>query len=224
MDEPGTIEKVKVREVTGVFPSDEAIISAVDDLLLAGFERADIDVVADGPQSNKGIDASAIPAVELADVPDAPRQEFVAPEDTVAIYALCVAIIGCFGATIGALVGIASRGTTAFIVLARGTIAFVIYCVVVGAILGCGLGVVFARLMGWRWIQAPNKLASSDGLVLWVRVRRPDHEQKALRILKLRGAEAVRVHEIERSKRMDDLPLRALRPDPWLGNERLGAP
>jgi hypothetical protein len=67
-------------------------------------------------------------------------------------------------------------------------------------------------------------LASSDGLVLWVRVRRPDHEQKALRILKLRGAEAVRVHEIERSKRADDLPLSALRPDPWLGNERLGAP
>lgn len=214
MDEPGTIEKVKVREVTGVFPSREAIISAVDDLLLAGFERADIDVVADGPQSNKGIDASAIPAVDLADVPDAPRQEFVAPEDTAAIYALCVAVTGCFGATIGALVGIASRGTTAFIV----------YCAVGGAILGCGLGVAIARLMGWRWIRAPNKLGSSDGLVLWVRVRGPDHEQKALRILNLRGAEAVRVHEIERSKRVDDLPLSALRPDPWLSNERLGAP
>jgi hypothetical protein len=224
MDEPGTIEKVKVREVTGVFPSCEAIISAVDDLLLAGFERADIDVVADGPQSNKGIDASATLAVELADVPDAPRQEFVAPEDTAAIYALCVAVTGCFGTIMGALSGIASRGTTAFIFSARGTTALVIYCAVVGAIIGCGLGIVIARLMGWRWIQAPNKLASSDGLVLWVRVRGPDHEQKALRILKLRGAEAVRVHEIERSKRVDGLPLSALRPDPWLSNERLGAP
>jgi hypothetical protein len=224
MDEPGTIEKVKVREVTGVFPSREAIIAAVDDLLLDGFERPDIDVVAEGPQPNKGIDPSTVPAVELADIPEAPRQGFVALEDTAAIYALCVAVTGCFGTIIGALVGIASRGTTAFIFSARGTTAFVIYCAVVGAIIGCGLGVVIARLMGWRWIQTPNKLTNFDGLVLWVRVRTPDHEQKALRILKLHGAEALRVHEIERSKRVDDLPLSALRPDPWLGNERLGAP
>jgi hypothetical protein len=224
MDEPDTIEKVKVREVTGVFPSREAVIAAVDDLLREGFERADIDVVAEGPQPTKGISPSSVPAVELTDIPEAPRQEFVAPEDTAAFYALCIAIIGCFGTITGALLGIASRGTTAFIVSATGTTAFVIYCAIVGAIMGCGLGIVIARLIGWRWVQTPNRLASSDCLVLWVRVRTPDHEQKALRILKLRGAGGVRVHEIERIKRVDDLPLSSLRPDPWLGNERLGAP
>ncbi len=224
MDEPDTIEKVKVREVTGVFPSRDAIIATVDDLLLDGFERADINVVAEGPQPNTGIGPSAVPAAELADIPEAPRQEFVAPEDTAAISVLCVAIMGCFGVVIGVLLGIASSGTTAFIVSATGTTAFVIYCAIVGAIIGCGLGIVIARLIGFRWVLTSNKLASSDGLVLWVRVRTPDHEQKALRILKLRGAGGVRVHEIERSKRVGDLPLSSLRPDPWLGNERLGAP
>jgi hypothetical protein len=50
----------------------------------------------------------------------------------------------------------------------------------------------------------------------------PQHEEKALRILQLHSAKAVHVHEIE--KRMEDIPLGSLRPDPWLGNERLEAP
>jgi hypothetical protein len=42
--------------------------------------------------------------------------------------------------------------------------------------------------------------------------------------LRRHGAKAVRVHEIEIDKRTEDLPLAGLRPDPWLGNERLGEP
>jgi hypothetical protein len=38
------------------------------------------------------------------------------------------------------------------------------------------------------------------------------------------GGEAVHVHEIELAKRPEDLPLHSLRPDPWLGDERLGRP
>jgi hypothetical protein len=38
------------------------------------------------------------------------------------------------------------------------------------------------------------------------------------------GGEAVHVHEIGLAKRPEDLPLHSLRPDPWLGNERLGRP
>jgi hypothetical protein len=214
MDDPGMIERVKVREVTGVLPSRSTVISAVDNLLLAGFDRADIDVVAGGARLGNQIGPGPVPAVELADIPGAPRQEFVAPEDTAAVFALSVAVIGSFGAMLGALFAIASRGTTAPIVIAT----------VVGATIGCGLGILVARLLGWRWIQAPNTPASTDGLVLWVRVRTPDREQKAVRILQSRGAEAVRVHEIENKKRVEDIPLSSVRPDPWLGNERLGAP
>jgi hypothetical protein len=214
MDNPGVIEGVRVREVTGVFQSRAAIISAVDDLLLAGFDRADIDVSADGSRPGNQIDGIAVPAVELADIPEAPRQEFVAPEETAAIFALCATVIASFGAMTGALFAVASRGSTALI----------IYSTVVGAIFGCGLGILAARLMGWRWIQASDTLANADGLVLWVRIRTPGREQKAMRILQLRGAEAVRVHEIENDKRVEDIPLSSLRPDPWLSDERLGSP
>jgi hypothetical protein len=55
-----------------------------------------------------------------------------------------------------------------------------------------------------------------------VHVRTAQHEEKALRILQLHSPKAVHVHEIE--KRMEDIPLGSLRPDPWLGNEHLEAP
>jgi hypothetical protein len=57
-----------------------------------------------------------------------------------------------------------------------------------------------------------------------VHVRTPDREQKAHHILQLRGADAVRVHEVEIEKRAENIPLSSLRPDPWLGDERLGTP
>ena len=213
MGEPDVLEKLKVREVTGVFASRAAANPAVDDLLLAGFDRADIDAVAEGKPLRRRIGDIPVPAPDLADVTEAPRQEFVVPEDTAGIFALCVSVAGCLGVMIGAIVAVASRGTTAQTIIAA----------VVGGAIGCGLGILIARRLGRRWRQSPKTPASTDGLVLWVRVRTPEREQAALRILKDRGADAVHVHESEIEKRLEDLPLSSLRADPWLG-ERLGEP
>jgi hypothetical protein len=60
-------------------------------------------------------------------------------------------------------------------------------------------------------------------LVLFVRVRSAARESRALDILREHGARAVRVHEIEIDKRLQDIPLSSLRVDPWLGDERLGS-
>jgi hypothetical protein len=62
------------------------------------------------------------------------------------------------------------------------------------------------------------------GLVLWVRTRAADREARAQEILLAHGGRAVRVHEIEVEKTIDDLPLHTLRPDPWLSSEPLGHP
>jgi hypothetical protein len=213
MGNSDVLSKVTVREVTGVFASRTAALPAVDDLLIAGFDRADIDVLADGQQPQR-LGQAAIPAVELADVPDAPRQEIVTPEDTAGVFAVCVAVVGSIGAMIGAIGVIASGGTTWPTILAA----------IIGGTIGCGVGYLIARGLGWHWRDASEYPAAGDGLVLWVRVRTPDRERTALRILTARGAEAVRVHEIEIARRLEDLPLSSLRPDPWLGNERLGQP
>lgn len=213
MGESDVLGKTTVREVTGVFASRTAASPAVDDLLIAGFDRADIDVLADGQQP-QGVDQAVIPAVELADVPVAPRQVFVTPEDTVGVFAVCVAVTGSLGAMIGAIGVIASGGTTWPTLLAA----------IVGGMIGCVIGYLIARALGWRWKEAPQYPATSDGFVIWVRVGTPDRERTALQILTTHGAEAVRAHEVEITRRLEDLPLSSLRLDPWLGNERLGQP
>jgi hypothetical protein len=48
---------------------------------------------------------------------------------------------------------------------------------------------------------------AAGGLVLWVRVRSPEREVKAEQILRSHGAEAVRMHEVEIEKRLEDIPF-----------------
>jgi hypothetical protein len=70
--------------------------------------------------------------------------------------------------------------------------------------------------------EALKALMATHGFLPRVRVRTPDQEDAAKYILMGHGAQAVRVHEIEIVKRPDAIPLSCLRPDPWLGDERLG--
>jgi hypothetical protein len=56
-------------------------------------------------------------------------------------------------------------------------------------------------------------------LVLLVRVRSGDEEEKAKEIVLRHGAQAVRPHEITIDKRLEHLPLHSLWVDPWLGDE-----
>ncbi len=212
MDEP-VLDRVKVREATGVFGSRERATSCVDDLLLSGFDRTDIDTVAESAQSRERIGAP-VPAVELADLPEAPRQEFVAPEDTAGVFAVTVSVAGCLGAMIGAWIVVATGGTTGWAVFAA----------IVGGVVGTAIGYLIARSLGWRWRQSPQEPAPTDGVVVWVRVRTPERERKALNILRAHEAEGIRVHEVEIEKRLEDLPLSSLRPDPWLGDEPLAKP
>jgi hypothetical protein len=50
--------------------------------------------------------------------------------------------------------------------------------------------------------------------VLWVRARSPEREENIRQILVAHGGEAVRVHEIEIEKRLEDVPLSSLLADP----------
>jgi hypothetical protein len=96
---------------------------------------------------------------------------------------------------------------------------------VVAGIAGAAVGLVLATKLFRRDEDAAlEPLMAARGLILWVRVRSAVSEKKAQEILSAHGAEAVRTHEIEIEKRPEDLPLSSIRPDPWLGSERLGEP
>ncbi len=209
------LDRIKVREVAGIFPSRELLEAAVDTLLLAGFDRADIDLMASVDAVRVKLGDVYVAITELPDVPHVPRRAFVAREDVAVPLAGAAAILTFIGATAAALGVVASGGALALAAAAAAA----------GGTATGGIGALLAsRLLGRQEAKEIETQLAAGGLVLWVRVRSPEKENEAQQILKKHGAEAVRVHEIEIAKRLEDVPLSSLRPDPWLGNETLGQP
>jgi hypothetical protein len=207
------LDRMRTREVTGVFHSRKALVAAARDLLVAGVDRADIDVSAPLDELQQRIDYKSIPAADLADLSTTARQPFIDEDDS-----LTTEVIA--GSAAGSVVALAM----AFYLVAQGMgpVGVVIISFLCGILVG---GIVLKRVR--RRLQRErtmglDKLSEAEGLLIWVRVRSPEKEDMAREMLVRDGAKAVHVHEIELAKRPDDLPLHSLRPDPWLGDERLG--
>jgi hypothetical protein len=201
------IERLKVREVTAIFHSHEALEAAVTDLLLAGFDRADIDRLADLNEVQKRLGWVYVAHEELADVPQAPRQPVVLREDITAVLALVVSVTGSFACCVTGLIVVAFGGGTASAVIAG----------LLAGLVASGLGALLTlRIVRPPQSRALEPIMAAEGLVLWVRTRTPDREGKAFQILHEHGGQAIRVHEVEIEKRAEDIPLSSLQPDPWL--------
>jgi hypothetical protein len=209
------LDRMHTREVTGVFHSREALVAAARNLLVAGVDRADIDVSAPLDELQKRIDYKSIPAADLADMPTTARQPFVDEDDSLTTEVIAGSAAGSVAALAMAFYLVNQR---------MGSVGVVILSLLCGAIVG---GIVLTRVR--RRLQRErtmglDKLSEANGLLIWVRVRSPEKEAQAREILVRHGGQAVHVHEIELAKRLEDLPLHSLRPDPWLGDERLGQP
>jgi hypothetical protein len=209
------LDRMRTREVTGVFHSKKALELAVQDLLMAGADRADIDISASSDELGRRLSYQAIPAADLADLPMAPRQPFTGRDDLIAAAALAGSVAGCAAAAIVAALLVAWGLSPLLIAIVS------VLCGLLAA--GIAVFLVRRRLLRERYLGLEN-IAEWNGLVMWVRVRSPEMEAAAQEILVRHGAQAVHIHEIDLAKTTEDLPLHALRPDPWLGDERLGRP
>jgi hypothetical protein len=209
------LDRMRTREVTGVFHSRKALVAPARNLLVAGVDRADIDVSAPLDELQKRIDYNSIPAADLADMPTTARQPFVDEDDSLTTEVIAGSAAGSVAALAMAFYLVNQR---------MGSVGVVILSLLCGAIVG---GIVLTRVR--RRLQRErtmglDKLSEANGLLIWVRVRSPEKEAEVREILVRHGGQAVHVHEIELAKRPEDLPLHSLRPDPWLGDERLGQP
>lgn len=209
------IERTKVREVVAIFHSEEALEAAVEALLLAGFDRADLDRLADLDEVSKRLGPVYVAHEELADLPQAPRQPVIMREDITLALAVVVAVAASAGAVFAALIAVVAGSGTATALIAA----------LLSALVAGGIGALVAvRFFSSARSKAVEPLMAARGLILWVAVRSPDREDKAQQILRRHGGQAIRIHEIEIEKRPEEIPLSSLRPDPWLGSERLGQP
>jgi hypothetical protein len=209
------LERAKVREVTGVFHSHDALEEAVEALLLTGFDRADIDRVADPEAVRQRIGDIYVAAEELADVGRVARRPLITRDDISSAVAVGGSLFGCAVALAAAFVVLAPGGRP----LTTGVVA-----AIAGVLAGGAAAVTIAHLLRRERRLGLESLMATRGLILWVRVHSPEREELAQQILQDHGARAVRVHEIEIEKRPEEIPLSSLRPDPWLGPERLAQP
>ena len=92
------LDRMRTREVTGVFHSRKALIDAAEELLVAGIDRADIDVSASVDELDQRLNYQAIPAADLADMPITPRQSFMGIDDVLSAEAVAGSIAGCIAA------------------------------------------------------------------------------------------------------------------------------
>jgi hypothetical protein len=92
------LDRMRTREVTGVFHSRKALIDAADDLLVAGFDRADIDVSAPFDELQRRLNYQSIPPADLAHSPTAARQPLIDQGDVLTTDAVAGSLAGCIGA------------------------------------------------------------------------------------------------------------------------------
>jgi hypothetical protein len=206
------LERTRVREVAGIFHSREALEDAVEDLLLNGFDRADIDQLANPEEIRRRFNVYVAPE-EAADLTPTPRQPAFTRDDITVALIVTVSLLGA-----------AAGCAVAFGVLTSSGDAW--SAGILGALVGIGTGaaaaLVMARVLRRDDARGLESLQFDRGVVLWVRVRSAEREAMAQDILRRNGGRAIRVHEIDIEKRTEDLPLSSLRPDPWLGSEPLG--
>jgi hypothetical protein len=206
------IERIKVREVAGVFHSRRALENAGQELLLNGFDRADIDRLASLDELRQRLKTYA-PPEEAADLLSAPRDAVFTWDDVTVTLVVAASVIG-------AAAGVAA--VLAALVAGVGRHPAVIMGSLVGLAVAAAAALVIAPVVRRLDLSAAERAQYGRGVIFWVRIRAPDREAPAQEILRRNDGRAVRVHEIEIEKRADELPLGSFNPDPWLRSERLG--
>lgn len=184
-------------EAVGVFPNKTALEAAINDLLVEGFNRRELSLLASEVAAGTELGLVRKPPVELADDPKARRTDYFCPE----------ALGGAEGALIGGFTYVPAAGALWVASAVGGTTIVAAVATVAtggaGLLVGAGLAYWLAR----RHSRHLQEQLSQGGLLLWVRTRTPELEAKAVEILNKHGAHDVHVHDASRIEpRAADMP------------------
>src|SRR3979490_3426641 len=92
------LDRARTREVTGVFHSRKALIDAAEELLIAGVDRADIDVSASLDELDRRLNYQLIPPADLTDLPVTARQPAAGEGALLGAAIVAGSVAGCIGA------------------------------------------------------------------------------------------------------------------------------
>jgi hypothetical protein len=207
--EDNGVTRYHVREVVGLFATPADLQAAIDELMLGGFDRAQISVLGKRTHVDdhfKHLFDSAS-SQSLEDDAEAPRD---APDDSRAEIE---------AATVGVPIYLLGVGSMAVVIASGGSLALAMGALMLGGAVGGGVGGLLAHAIGKEHHERIAEQVERGGLLLWVQPRNAEQERAAAAVLKQSHASDVHVHQISREWGIRDMPLHDAQPDPLLERE-----
>lgn len=178
-----------VCEAVGVFHDVKALESAIDELLMEGFDRATLSLIV----SERAIDDKlrhryerAVSETDRLDDVSAPRMAYVDRDSVTEGKAALAGGLGYLGATVAAGAVVFSGGAAGLAVLAA----------VAAGSGGAVIGTLLGRFIGRNYAEQLEGALERGGILLWVACPEKDEQEKAMFILRKHGASDVHVHEL----------------------------
>ncbi len=174
-----------LRQAVARFDGEEQMEAAIDDLLTAGFDRADLSILAREETVVGKLSRSYERVENLEDDPGTTHAAYVSRES----------IGGAEGAVIGApmyLAGVLAAGGT---IAAGGPLSLALAAAAGAAGVGGAFGAVLAKMIGEQHGRHIAEQLERGGILLWVRVWDRNDEAKVMRILKTHSAGDVHIHD-----------------------------
>jgi hypothetical protein len=167
------------REVVAVFATAEALESAIFALETHGFDRAAFSLLASEHAAERSLGHRFRRVEEMEDEPKAPRATFFSRvSQAEAEFGLAPGL-----AFVGAVaLGLGTAPASLPMLLAAGG--------------GAAIGAVLSRLIHQHHAERIAEQLARGGLLLWVNVRTPDEERKAIAALEEAGARDVHAHDL----------------------------
>ena len=175
---------IAIPEAVGIFETKEKLQAAMYDLMIAGFSRYDISVLASQETLEEKFGSSFWRAEELADDPATPRAAFVSEE----------AIGELEGGIAGGLFFLGSAIAMTALLTPASTAAASIAAVAIGGSPAAVLGTLLARRVHRHHRDYYQTQIEHGGILLWVRVLDPERERIAVEIMKGHSGTDVHVH------------------------------
>jgi hypothetical protein len=175
-----------VREAVGVFTDTASLEAAVDDLQIAGFDRAHLSLAATRRTIEQRLGHLYERMTEAEDDPDVPRIAFVDIDSRTEGKGAAIAGLGYLGAMAAAGAVIASGGTAAIAALSAAAAGGV----------GVGAGTALGRYVDRFHTRNLEAQLARGGVLLWALTPTPESEARACEILRGHGAADVHVHAL----------------------------
>jgi hypothetical protein len=175
-----------IREAVGVFHDPDMLQEAIDELLSSGFDRAELSLLAGEHAIEEKLHHRYRKVAELEDDPRVPRTAYISLES----------IGDAEGGLIGGLMYIGAVVAGGAVVASGGTLAGAFLAAAMAGGAGGLFGSALAKLIDYHHADYLQGQLDKGGLVLWVHVRDPEHEQRAKRILERHSGEDVHVHDL----------------------------